>query len=425
MENNFDELVEGINISPLSTDILHQITLFLKQQTDESLSLFVPQSLQSLLILQHWAWQLLTQDSKQWIGQPSYLEVLHTLASFTKQIIFKCNTIGDDIKASLLIPETIDQVSQIFQQIERSTDDNDPFITIASLWFDNLSFYIREYPQSGSLPVVIHINQYFAENFLQTKQFKSYLTQLYQPKLLPSIFTAKQLFYMKTCSFSLNAYFYTKPQKFSFSAHEIIQHLRNGYLQMIQVQSFNVELWNENLIACVTHLIGFICACCWWNRKGEELMKILFPTEQILCDYIQALIRIIAYEPFHKQIKTERSNDETILLDVTLLFLLNIVETQNINWFMHSMNQLPDILLKVAESSMYHRICLIVYNLLGEISTDEMLKELKLTDRLSEFFFNILEQAWHHPAKKYKQIPIPHLLRGKSFLKNSFWLGQI
>ena len=419
MENIFDELVDALNRTPLSADILHQITHFLEQQNDESLSSFVSQSFHSLLILERWVWQLLSQDSQQWINQSCYLEVIRALASFIKKLIFKCNNIGDNIKASLLIPETIDQISLIFQQIETSTDDNDPFITIASLLFDNISFSIREYPQLGSLPVVIHINQYFAQNFLKTDQFKSYLTELCQSQVSPSIFTAKQLFYIKTCSFSINAYFYTKPQNFSFSAHQIIQHLGNDYVQMMQAHSLTVELWSENMIGCVTHLIGFICACCWWNRKGEELMKILFPTEQMLCEYVQALIRIIAYDPFHKQIKTERSNDETILLDVTLLFLLNIVETQNINWFMHSMNKLPHILLKVAEASMYHRICLIVYNLLGEILTDEKLKELKFTDSLSEFFFNILEQAWLHPAKKYKQIPIPHLLRGKSFIKNS------
>ena len=33
METNFEQLVTDLHISPLSTDILHQITLFLQQQT--------------------------------------------------------------------------------------------------------------------------------------------------------------------------------------------------------------------------------------------------------------------------------------------------------------------------------------------------------------------------------------------------------
>ena len=87
METNFEQLVTVLDISPLSTDVLHQITLFLKQQTDESLSSFISQSFQSLLILEKWAWQLLSQDSHQWINEPYYQELFHTLASFNKRLI--------------------------------------------------------------------------------------------------------------------------------------------------------------------------------------------------------------------------------------------------------------------------------------------------------------------------------------------------
>ena len=71
------------------------------------------------------------------------------------------------------------------------------------------------------------------------------------------------------------------------------------------------------------------------------------------------------------------------------------------------------------DSSIYYRISLCAYGILSEILTDEHLKELKITHSLRHFFFNILEQAWHNPTKKYKQIPITYLLRGQ-FIEKTY-----
>jgi hypothetical protein len=45
------------------------------------------------------------------------------------------------------------------------------------------------------------------------------------------------------------------------------------------------------------------------------------------------------------------------------------------------------------------------------------LKDLQITDNLSLFFYDMLEQAWQHPSKKYKQIPVFHLLRSKLIIE--------
>jgi hypothetical protein len=418
MENNFDQLVEGINISPLSTDILHQIILFLKQQTDESLSLVVAQSFQSLLILQHWAWELLTQDSQQWINQPFYLEVLHTLASFIKQIIFKCNTIGDDMKASLVIPDTVEQVSQIFQQIERSTDDNDPFINIASVWFDNHSHFIKENPHCNVSPITDHINQYIAHNYIMSEQYKIHLAQLSQRQLPQSVLTAKMLFYIKTCSFSIFSYMGVRIHSFPYTANELLHCIQDSYVDIIKIHSRTVELWSKELLACMTQLISFTAGLCWWDGENRTHTKLLFPTEQMICDHVQDLIHIIAFKSFQTKIKAARSNDETSLTDATLMLLLTIVQTQNINWFFRSSPPIQNTLLTLAEISAFNEICILAYGILGEFLTDEQLKELKIGDTLGGFFFNMLEQAWHHPSKKYKQIPIEYLLRGKCIIRH-------
>ncbi|CAF4903794.1 unnamed protein product, partial [Rotaria socialis] len=80
-------------------------------------------------------------------------------------------------------------------QINRDKDDNDPFISIASVWFDNLALFVHENPEFDTSPVICHINQFIGQNYLMTEQYTFYLAQLQKPKLPQSIFTAKQLFY--------------------------------------------------------------------------------------------------------------------------------------------------------------------------------------------------------------------------------------
>jgi hypothetical protein len=413
MDSNFEELVATFNLSFLSIDVLRRITFILKQHTNELLSSFVLQVYQSLVILEHKIWELLSLNSSEWFSQLDCLEFFQTFAVFNKKLIFDQNNIKDDIKISLFIPQTIDQINNIFQQIKQINDDNDPFITIASLWFNNLTFFVHEYPRLGQLPMIIHINQYFGHHFLMSEQMKFYLIQLQQSQISSSIFTAKQLFYMETCSFSLNSYFFTNPQTFEYTPDQVLSYIGNEYLQMIEVQSYTVQLWSKELLACISHWIAFMRAFLWWEGEKGTKMKVLLSTEKILYDYIQALIRIIDYKPFYQYIMTQRFNDETILIDSILVSLMNIVQTQNINWFFRSITQLPDMLMNMAQVSVYYRIYLCAYGILSEILTDEHLKGLRISDSIRMFFFDMLEQAWHDPSHKYQQIPISYFLRGK------------
>jgi hypothetical protein len=232
MSTNFEQLVAAFNIFPFCDNALQQITHILQKQTDQTLPSFVSQTYQSLLLLEHKTWQLLCLDSREWLNHPPYLEFLQTFASFNKTLVFNQDNIEDDVKASLLIPETVEQINTISQRIERSDDDNDLFITLARLWIDNLSFLVHEYPQSGYSPMIVHINQYLVGHFIMTEQFKNYLTQLQQSS---PVFTAKLLFYTKTCPFSLNAFFYANPQSFDYTADQVLQNIGDEYLQTVQV----------------------------------------------------------------------------------------------------------------------------------------------------------------------------------------------
>jgi hypothetical protein len=413
MDTSFDNLIDSLSKSLLSTDILHQITLILMQQTEQSLSSFVSQSFPSLLILEQWTWQLLSQDSLQWINQPCYQQLFHTLASFNKMLIFTYEKIEDEIKASLLIPETIDQLKRIFKHIEQYDDDNILYNTFVSLWFDNHSYFLHNNSHYGTLPVIDGIGEYFARNYMMNQQFKFYLSQLRQPQIAQEIFTAKMLFYVKTCSFYLHAYLEVKADSFCNTANEIARYIGDDYLQIVHIHSYTVSTWTNELISCITHLIAFMTACFSSDEQKEMGMKILFPTEQIICEHVQDLIRIIIHKPLYEHIKSGRFNNETILLDAILITLVTIVKTQNINWFFRSNTQIQEILLTVAEVSLNDKICLHAYAILTIVLTDEQLKELKIADSMPGFLFNTLEQAWQHPSKKYKHIPIVNLLRGE------------
>lgn len=411
METNFEELISAFDLSSLSIDIFQQITTILKQQNDQLLSSFVLRVYRSLVILEHKVWQLLSSNSCEWFNQLDYLEFFQIFALFNKKLIFHQENIQDDMKISLLLPETINQIDSILQQIKQN-NGNDSFIIVASLWFNNLAFFIHEYPRLSHLPIIIHISQYLGKYFLLSEEFKIYLIQLQQSQLLSSIFTAKQRFYMEACPFILNAYFFSNPTICEFSPEQVFSHIGNEYLQVIQIQSYTVEFWSKELLACISHLIAFMRAFLWWDGEKGTKLKMLLPTEKFLCDYIRANIRIIDYRPFYKSLMVQRINDETILIDSVLLSLMNIVHALNIHWFLRSMKQFPDILLNMAQGSKYYRIYLCSYGILSEILTDENLKELQISDNVRMFFFDMLEQAWRDPFKKYKQIPITYFLKG-------------
>ncbi|CAF4987808.1 unnamed protein product, partial [Rotaria sp. Silwood1] len=132
----------------------------------------------------------------------------------------------------------------------------------------------------------------------------------------------------------------------------------------------------------------------------------------LMYDHILALIRIVSYRPFHQCISAQWYNDETLLIDSILVFLFGALEIQNMRCFISSQTNLFATLLVIAQTSPYDRICICAYGFLAEILTDEQMKELKITENISGFFFNILEQAWKDPTKRCKTIPIPHLLKG-------------
>jgi hypothetical protein len=412
MANRFQQLVDALKIPSLCNADFGEITRILNKQNSELLPTFITELYPSILILERWAWQVLTEDTQRWIDSTDYLELFQTFAVFNKKLTFQYDTIQANTKASLLIPETDDSINRIFEHLDKLHDDNHPFIRIISLWFDNLSYFLRENPQFESSDVVTNISHHIARNYVMTDQYKHYLTELRQSPVPQSIFTAKQLFYIKTCSSVLSAYLFAKAQDFTYTAEEILGHFSVDYTQTMIQHTYTIESWSPELFTCITSLGLMFGSCSWWGGLMGMQTNAIFPTETVACEYIDALIRIIGYKLLHRSITEQRDNDCVLLLDITLFSVINIAQNQDFIWFLRSKMSLPETLLTIAETSPCEKISLCSYAILGEVLTDQRLKELKICDNVIVFFFNMLEHAWHHPSKTFKNIPIYYLLKG-------------
>ena len=412
MKENFDQLVAALTISPLPITLMSEIACILEEQTCQSIPSFVSNSVQSLLTLEHWAWQVLSQDFRRWIDEQSCHELFHVLHSWNIKLISITDVIESNTKTTFLIPSNNEWIDGIIDQIAAG---HNTFLTIASLWFDALAYLVLDQSEVAYLPSIIHINSRLSRDFVMTNQYKSYLQEICEPNISQLIFTKKQMFYLKTCSFSLNVYFSSKSQNFPFTSHDIIKFLGDDYCHMILAQSKTLDSWNTELLSCVTHLTGLICSTCWWGGQKIEDLNMLIPPEDSTYTLILAFIRIVNHQPFHRYLDIPWHNDENLLIGATLILLMGVVETQNVGPFISSETNLPATLLTIVQASSYDRILLYAYGFLAILLSNEQLKELKVSDNMCKFLFDVLEQAWKHPTKKWKKIPIPYLLKGKLY----------
>jgi len=421
MEDNLKDLIGALKTTTFSDDTFSKIINLLQEFDVKSLLEFNSENFHWLYTLEHWAWKMLSKDFYQWLNQSNYFKFFQNLALFNKNLIFISDDLDSDKKASLLIPETTNIIDDIFEQIEKLNDENDLYYIMISLWFDNLSYFIHEYPQFIKLPIINNINHSIVLKFVMTDQYKFYLTQLQQSEISQSIFTNKQLFFIGTCSFSLSSFFSCKKQIFPFTSHEILRYLGQDYIKIIHLHSSNVQSWSKEFLCCITHLMTFIHNCCWWCGDQEKRIKILLSSDEISYNYIQSLTRIINYKPFLQQIQSHRSNDETFLIDTILGFLLNFSQICNSICFTRAKTNLLDTLILLAEIAGCNRINICAYGILGEMLCDERFKELKFTNNLCGYFFYILEHAWKNPCQTFQGLTIQQLLRGHLILLNNLF----
>ncbi|CAM4984213.1 unnamed protein product [Rotaria socialis] len=210
----------------------------------------------------------------------------------------------------------------------------------------------------------------------------------------------------------------------SYTADEIIQYLSDDYLEIIHIHSYTVASWSKDLLRCITQLIGVTAGCCWWNGEEKTHMEIIFRTEKIAFDHVEDLMRIISYEPIYKQIKKDRSNDETILVGCILTMFMLIVRMKNMHLLSHLNATIRNTILSIIETVNNDELALCGYGVLSEVLTDEELKDLKMADNICNYFLQMLEDAWNLTKKKYKQIPMVLLLKGLQTLSKNDSMQQ-
>jgi hypothetical protein len=96
------------------------------------------------------------------------------------------------------------------------------------------------------------------------------------------------------------------------------------------------------------------------------------------------------------------------------MWILFIVKVQNISWWFRSNTRIRDSIVAACEAALNDEVSLCGYAILGETLPDEDLKDLKIADNICNYFFHMLEEAWKHPSKMFKQAPLSHLLKGQS-----------
>lgn len=412
MDHSLEQLVSSLDASAVSDDLIRQIATLFQEKIDQSAtSAFISDNFQALLSLQNWIWQSLIGSFQS----PSYPFLIQTVATLQKRLIYDYrSTLHLDSKAALIFSPSIDQMNQTFDLVDQAEHDNDPFIGLVNLLFDNFAYFLHDNPLYEKLPLIEHLNQCIISRYLMTDRYKLYLHQLRQEHPLPSIFTARFLFYIKTCSFYSYANLASKASRLSYTAEDMVRFLAEDYLTIVHTQSLNVNTWSPELIGSMAQLVGLMCGLFWWDGQKRTQMSLIFVHEKVTCRHIEDLVRIIAQKTFYQQTQTLRWNDETILMDSLLLALFLIVQTQNINWFFRANSYLQETIIDVASAALNDEIGLCGFAVLGEVLSDDQLKDLKISDNICNFFFTMLAEAWSDQSKKYKQMPIGYLLKGKS-----------
>ncbi|CAF1545846.1 unnamed protein product, partial [Adineta ricciae] len=169
MDNNFEQLVTTLNLSPISADVIHQITQLLQLQTVETLSEFLSQSFEALLRLHLWSWQLLCKDSLSWIYDHSYQQFFTALTKFDQLLIFNLAIDDIDTRVSLLFSLSPTQITEIFNRIDRSDDDDDPYLDIISLVLNNHSYFLFQNPEYRAISIVDQIGQHILHTYVMNK----------------------------------------------------------------------------------------------------------------------------------------------------------------------------------------------------------------------------------------------------------------
>ena len=409
-ESSLEQLISRLILSP-TNDVLDRVASCLVSRQNDDIDQMSSSSFQSLLTLEQWAWETLTRDDQHQMG--AYEKVFSILSVWNRKVVFETSDVTS--KAALLLPTNLEIIDGIFAQIIQRNDENDRFLSIVNLWFNNLGSLIYRHVHLTRIPVIIYLNERLASDVLMTEQFQIYFKELQHPLVT---FSPKKEFYLNISMLFLETYLHSKPRSIAHNEQQILEYLAHDATKIFLLHSTTTSSWSSELLACITHLSGLIEVCVWTKLTGEQ-MKLLFAVPSTtIYTFLESLIEILSYRPFHQLIDPQWVNRETVLIDHLLCILICFVKVTEFSEFFHSHSKLQETLLCFDHTS-NDRTNLITYRLQSDILSEKEVKKLNIATNVNEVFFHYLEHAWNNPLKMHKNIPIEELLKGKDWRSSS------
>lgn len=391
--SNFEQLISTLIVCP-TNDILEGISEKLNEIDD--LNDFICKDFHSLISLEHWTWEILSRDTRKWSeDERNYVQLFTQLHLFNHRLIFSENSL--EIKRVLLLPETEDILTRIFQQLERRTDENDRFLSMIIHWIEILALFAHEHLEITSNEIFIYLNEHILSEIVMQESFLDYLIQLRDSSHSISI---KEEFYLKTSLFSLSEYFSSKPDNYLYNGQQILDYLNEDHINLILIHSLTVSSWNNELLQCITHLIGIISACYWWI--GIDC-RVLQTSNQRFYNYLHSLIDIFNSLSIDEQ-------KHMILMENLVELIRYFIQYQEIRYHIRQKKIFLDKLSKFT-SITNDRILFLIYRLQSEILDEQEIKQLNLAKNINEIYFDYLEKAWMNSSKIYRKISIDELLK--------------
>ena len=405
-ESNLEQLIARLDLSP-TNDILDRLASSLLSGQNDDINQVICSSFQSLLTLEQWAWKILSRDSRSCLDQPAYQRLFSALSSWNRKVIFQTKDLEN--KTALLLPTHLDIIDGIFEQIVKRKDDNDRFLSIINLWFNNLGSLVFLHATLATIPMMVYLTERLTSEFLMSEQFKIYLKQLQYSSVT---FTPKEEFYLNISVLFLQNYITSRPPSFIYTEEQILDYLAHDATKIILLHSKTLASSSSELLACIAHLTGLIQACLWAKPKTELMIQVFVLPDATVYDFLESVIEILSYRPFHELINAQCSNCETMLIDHLVCTLVYFINLPGFNDFFRSQPKLIEA-LSVFNRAPNDRIVLTAYGVQASILSETQIKQLNIASNMSDIFFRYLQAALQSPSKTYDKIPISELLKGK------------
>ena len=396
-------------VLPWSDDILDQLINNVERQENKEFDQWIESNYSLCSALEQTAWKILSQS---WTNNNRELaDRYRRLFSLTSTINHKLisSSIDIDSKMALMFPMNIEIVQEILREILREKNEDHLIFSLATSNFCSLASFIYRNLQLNSLSLIRFLFERFIVDFFQSSEYQIFVKKF---QFDDAFISEKQEFYLKVATFFTALYQSSKPEKSFYDLNETISWLCKDYSTIVSSYSGTVSSWNEPILGCLASLSFAVTTLIWSTTIDELDFQAFILPNQTIFDFLDSMIQIIQYQPFHRTIEANNSGAELILIDSIFSILLYFTSNaENLNYF-RSNKKLLDTLL-IFDHTGNDRLNLITYRLQADILSENDIRKLNIIENIHEKFFLYLREASNNPLKMYNRISLDELLKGK------------